>query len=633
MEQLAGSKVVLGGTPVDLMDSGPAPTPRTPGRFTGPDGPADAAVVVVTYNNAGDIDGLLQGLRAETADLTLRVLLADNSSRDGTLEIVRERHPDVIAFATGGNLGYAAGINAALQRAGDAGAIVVLNPDLTVARGCLKAMLHRMRSSNAGAVVPRILAADGAISPTLHREPGISRALGDALLGRRASGRPGWLASTDFHPESYAHAHTVDWASGAALMVSRRLADAVAWDESFFLYSEETDFFRRLRICGGTVWYEPAATVTHEGGGSGASPGLHALMAVNRIRYIRKYHSPAYATVFQGAVALAELLRCWKPERRGVLGTVLDEGSWTALPGPSRDAVDCDDSPDSAGSGGFPQGSVIIPAHNEAAVIARTLGPLAPLAATRQLEVIVACNGCTDGTAAIARDFDGVTVLELGKSSKAAALNAGDSAASQWPRLYLDADVQISPGAVRAVFAALSSGPVLAARPAARFDLQDAHPLIRSYYRTKLRLPSGRSGLWGAGVYGLSREGRQRFQQFPGLTADDLFVDRLFEPAEKAVLDVDPVVVRPPRTPKDQVAVLHRVYRGNAQQNGGEGGGRSTAGHTLSEVARSIRGPLSAAHALVYVAFALAGRRGSGRPVEWERDTSTRQPVAGGNRD
>ena len=92
------------------------------------------------------------------------------------------------------------------------------------------------------------------------------------------------------------------------------------------------------------------------------------------------------------------------------------------------------------------------------------------------------------------------------------------------------------------------------------------------------------------------------------------------------------MVVRPPRTPKDQVAVLHRVYRGNAQQNSGQSGGHSTAGRTLSEVARSIRGPLSAAHALVYVAFALAGRRGSRRPGEWERDTSTRQPAPGGNR-
>ena len=79
-------------------------------------------------------------------------------------------------------------------------------------------------------------------------------------------------------------------------------------------------------------------------------------------------------------------------------------------------------------------------------MIARTLAPLAPLAAARQLEIIVACNGCTDETARIARGFDGVTVLELEQPSKAAALNAGDAAASHWPRLYVDADVQISSG-------------------------------------------------------------------------------------------------------------------------------------------------------------------------------------------
>jgi hypothetical protein len=348
---------------------------------------------------------------------------------------------------------------------------------------------------------------------------------------------------------------------------------------------------------------------------------MNALLAVNRVRYIRKYHSAAYSAVFHGAVVLSELLRCWKPEHRGVLRTVLNEGSWTALPGASQDVGRDPD------AGSFPHGSVIIPAHNEAAVIARTLAPLALLAATGQLEVIVACNGCSDNTAGIAGQFEGVTVLELEQPSKTAALNAGDAAASHWPRLYLDADVQISPGAVRAVLNALLSGQVLAASPAVRFDLHDAHPLIHSYYRTRQHLPAARSGLWGGGVYGLSQEGRQRFQQFPDLTADDLFVDRLFEPAEKAVLDVDPVVICPPRTPKDQLAVLHRVYRGNAEQNDRQ----STATQTLSEVVRSIRGPLSAVNASVYLGFALAGRRRTAHPAGWERDASTRQPGAGGN--
>ncbi|MCB5292595.1 WecB/TagA/CpsF family glycosyltransferase [Arthrobacter sp. SO3] len=593
------------------------PAPRTPGQFTGPDGAADAVVIVVTYNSAECLDALIESLRAETADLTLRVLVADNSSSDGTLEFARNRHPDVLAFATGGNLGYSGGINAAMRRAGDAAIVMVLNPDLTVERGSLKTMMQRLVASRAGAVVPRLVNPSGQTSPSIYREPTIANAVGDALLGRRAPNRPEWLSGTDLSPESYAHPHTVDWATGAALMIRRPLANSLAWDESYFLYGEETDFFRGLRTMGETVWYEPAAVMSHAGGASGSSPLLNALMAVNRVRYIRKYHSASYAAVFHGVVAFSEMLRCWRPDRRGVLPTLLDERRWAALPGPSAGNSNSTD-PD-----GIPLGSVIIPAHNEASVIARTLAPLATLAAAGELEVIVACNGCTDETAAIARGFEGVTVLNMPQPSKAAALNAGDAVASHWPRLYLDADVQIGPGTVREVLSALASGRLLAARPAVRFDLEGAHPLIHSYYRTRLQLPTTRSGLWGGGVYGLSEVGRQRFQQFPDLIADDLFVDRLFEPGEKAVLDVTPAIICPPRTPRDQVAVLHRIYRGNAEQHGGHG----TASHTLAEVARSIRGPLSAGHALVYVGFALAGRRGNAHPGTWERDASTRQPA------
>jgi exopolysaccharide biosynthesis WecB/TagA/CpsF family protein len=596
--------------------TGGVPADRTPGRFTGPDGLADVAVVVVTYNSSRDISGLLTSLRAETRDLTLRVLVADNSSSDGTLGLVRRRHPDAIAFATGGNLGYSGGINAAMRRAGDAAAVLVLNADLRVEQGSLRKLLLRLQASKAGAVVPRLLDPAGAISPTLRREPSITRAFGDAFLGRRAGNRPAWLATSDFDAESYAHAHPVQWATGAALLVRRAVADALPWDESYFLYSEEVDFFRRLRMLGETVWYEPAATMTHVGGGSGTAPELNALLSVNSIRYIRKYHSAAYAAAFHGTVILSEALRCWKPDRRGALWTVLNEHLWPGLPGPTTEAH-ADD---------FPHGAVIIPAHNESQVIARTLEPLAPLAAAGAIDVFVVCNGCDDRTAAIARGFDGVTVLEIPQASKSAALNAGDAAATTWPRLYLDADIQITPAAVRDVLAALAPGGLLAARPAVRFDLERAHPLIHAYYATRLKLPSARSGLWSAGAYGLSERGHERFAEFPNVIADDLFVDRLFSPSEKAVLDVEPVVVRPPRTPGAQLAVLKRVYRGNAQQNGMEGR-RSTARSTLKEVALSIRGPLSAVNAAVYLGFAVAGRRGAGPAGPWERDESSRLPA------
>ena len=128
-------------------------------------------------------------------------------------------------------------------------------------------------------------------------------------------------------------------------------------------------------------------------------------MAVNRIRYIRRYHRPAYAVAYRAAVVLSELLRLGKADRRGVLRAVLNEDSWDLLPHATRDN---ESAADPLLYEDFPAGAVIIPAHNEASVIGRTLGRLAPLAAGGQVEVIVACNGCTDNTAEVARGFKGV---------------------------------------------------------------------------------------------------------------------------------------------------------------------------------------------------------------------------------
>src|SRR4051812_46956466 len=96
--------------------------------------------------------------------------------------------------------------------------------------------------------------------------------------------------------------------------------------------------------------------------------------------------------------------------------------------------------------------SIVIPAHNEAAVIGRCLSGLTQGAAPGELEIIVVCNGCTDGTAHIARSFgQDVRVVETQIASKAAALNLGDEVASGFPRFYVDADVRLPLDSVRAV--------------------------------------------------------------------------------------------------------------------------------------------------------------------------------------
>ena len=306
-------------------------------RFAPAEGHADVAVLVVTHQNANDIEPLVASLRPETVEQTVRVVVADNASTDKTADRARE-HPDLIVVDTGGNLGYGGGINVAMALAGDADAILILNPDLTVERHCVQRLLHRMRKEGAGIVVPAILGPDGTQSHSLRNEPSLLRALGDAVFGSAWPRRPGPLTETVRDPRAYAAAHPVMWATGAALLIGREAAERVGpWDDRFFLYSEETDYFRRVREAGYEVWYEPSARVTHAEGGSGRSPELVALTVVNSVRYAEK-HEPGSAAARRTILALHEFRRWRDPSHRIARSVLLDRRKWGALPHATRTA-------------------------------------------------------------------------------------------------------------------------------------------------------------------------------------------------------------------------------------------------------------------------------------------------------
>lgn len=309
---------------------------ETGSRFVAPDDRAEVAIIIVTYNNAEHVASLLESLRAEAADVRIRLVIADNGSADDTVALL-SAEPDVIVVETGGNLGYAGGVNVACSRLGAADTVLVLNPDLAIEPGTLRIMLDRMAASGAGVVVPRLVGTGGTTSHSLRREPTITSSIGDALFGRHLPGRPASLSEIDLDVASYEHAHPVEWATGAAVLTRRDVANAVGdWDERFFLYSEEIDYFRRARETGASVWYEPAARMRHDEGGSGTSRELAALMAVNRVRYIRKYHSAGYAAAFHATVILHEALRSYRGAHRFTLRTMLDQASWRRLPRATR---------------------------------------------------------------------------------------------------------------------------------------------------------------------------------------------------------------------------------------------------------------------------------------------------------
>ena len=193
--------------------------------------------------------------------------------------------------------------------------------------------------------------------------------------------------------------------------------------------------------------------------------------------------------------------------------------------------------------------SVIIPAHNEEKVIAAALKEFADGAADGELEVIVVCNGCTDNTAEVVASFgSAIRCLETQVASKANALNLGDAATSGFPRFYQDADVVLSLDAIRQVAQVLRTGRFLAAAPRMHMDLRKTSWPVRAYYKFWQQLPYVRIGMIGAGVYALSQEGRERFDKFPAIIADDRFIRALFKEHERTVVSSCCSLVTAPAT-------------------------------------------------------------------------------------
>lgn len=275
------------------------------------------------------------------------------------------------------------------------------------------------------------------------------------------------------------------------------------------------------------------------------------------------------------------------------------------------------------------QASVIVPAHNEQAVIARLLNRLTEGDPHGELEIVVVPNGCTDETAQVARAAaPRARVVEIATASKIAALNAGDDAAVAFPRLYVDADTEVSAPALLALAGRLEGPePAVGAPRMTVVTDEGASLLSRAYHRVWELTPYVRNGPIGCGVYGLNAAARSAFDTFPDVIADDLFVDRT-APGRR-IIDEDHVFFfHAPTTTRALLARLTRATLGNYQLEQTLGLSAATAGRggVVSEV---LRRPALWACFPVYVVIrglaALRARRAlrAGR-LEWLRDDSAR---------
>ena len=276
--------------------------------------------------------------------------------------------------------------------------------------------------------------------------------------------------------------------------------------------------------------------------------------------------------------------------------------------------------------------SVVVPAHNEEAVLGLLLDRLLGAAEDGELEVVVVANGCTDGTVPLAESYGpAVRVVTSEIPSKRAARRSGAAAATASPRLSVDADVELGTADGRRLCAAVAAPGVLAAAPERVFDMTGRAWPVRWYYDVWTRLPEVRRGLFGRGVLAVSAGGHERVAALPEVMADDLAISLAFAEPERGVVRDAAVLIRPPRTAGDLLRRRVRVETGTSQLENTADRPAASARTSRRDLVALLRAePRLVLRMPVFVAFAVLARARARKAVQtndesWLRDESSRR--------
>jgi glycosyltransferase involved in cell wall biosynthesis len=286
--------------------------------------------------------------------------------------------------------------------------------------------------------------------------------------------------------------------------------------------------------------------------------------------------------------------------------------------------------------------AVVIPAHNEASVIARSLRSFLESARPAEFDVVVVTNGSTDATAEKARlesDRLGypIRVVELAEASKIAALRAADDLLGESAvgvRIYLDADVVVTTAVARALAAAIETDEPALALARVDVDLVGASWIVRRYYRVWNALPYVRHQVSGSGVFAVNAQGRARIGRWPDVINDDAYVSRQFADNERYIVD-STFRIYAARSARALIRRRARLVNGNRELDRRyprrSAIGVNSSGGVRSAVRSGDANPLDAVtFASVTVAARLlaAWRRPRHTGDLWATDTTTRQAAA-----
>lgn len=258
------------------------------------------SVITVSYKSRERLLECLASLEADAVGLETETVVVDNDSRDGTPGALAQRFPNVRVLVNRENLGYARAVNQGIA-ATTGPWVLIMNQDCIVRPGTLRALIGQLGGHSRCAIAaPRIFSPGGRLEYSARAFPDPFAFLFNRYsVLTRVFPRNRWSRRYLLSDWDHASVRDVDWVSGACLMARRAAIEQVGgMDEAFFMFNEDVDWCRRMRLAGWSITYVPSAEVMHHVGASRGRVAPRVIVERHRgmIHYFHKHH-PAQPVV------------------------------------------------------------------------------------------------------------------------------------------------------------------------------------------------------------------------------------------------------------------------------------------------------------------------------------------------
>ena len=274
----------------------------------------DVSICIVTYHARDFLRDCLRSIYGTAGSVSFEIIVVDNHSEDGTVEMLGSDFPNVHLTVNNENTGYTRPNNQAM-RISQGRYLLIINPDTLVEPNTIPELVGFLDAHpEVGIVGPKVLNRDGTLQKQCRRSEarpwdafcyfsGLSRLFPH---DKRFAGYLMTYLSEDI-------AHEAEAVSGSCMLIRRKVVEQIGYqDEDFFAYQEDTDFCRRARLAGWKVFYDPAAQIVHFAGegGSGVQP-FRSIIEWHRSYYLyyRKHFARDYWFVFNAIYYFGMLIK------------------------------------------------------------------------------------------------------------------------------------------------------------------------------------------------------------------------------------------------------------------------------------------------------------------------------------